>query len=155
MPPVSAKFCGGFREKTMAGNDFYVSAERRIEHLTLALGAVASVFAAFRWDARVGLGVAIGALLAWVNFRWLRQGVATLSRRAAAQVDAGKVRVSTRVYVKFFGRYALLGVVIYVILTRSLLPAGAVFGGLFVLVAAAVVEIFYELLRAKGQADSE
>jgi hypothetical protein len=51
------------------------------------------------------------------------------------------------IYVKFFGRFALLLVVVYVILSRSLLPVAAVVGGLFAVVAAVMIELFWELLH--------
>jgi len=53
------------------------------------------------------------------------------------------------VYAKFFGRFALLLVVVYVILSRSWLPVAAVLGGLFAVVAAVMIELMWELLRGR------
>ena len=53
------------------------------------------------------------------------------------------------VYAKFFGRFALLLVVVYVILSRSWLPVAAVLGGLFAVVAAVMIELMWELVRGK------
>jgi len=49
--------------------------------------------------------------------------------------------------VKFFGRFALLLLVVYVILSRSLLPVAAVVAGMFALVAAVMIELLLELAR--------
>ena len=49
---------------------------------------------------------------------------------------------------KFFGRFALLLVVVYVILTRSWLPPVAFFAGLFASAAGVVVALVYELLSS-------
>ncbi|MBZ5660580.1 MAG: ATP synthase subunit I [Acidobacteriia bacterium] len=127
----------------------YRAAERRIEWLMLALGFAAAVFAGARWEWRAGAGVALGALLAWINFRWLKQGVGALVDISTAQAGTDRARVPMSVYLKFFGRFALLLLVVYVILSRSILPAASVLGGLFVLVGAVMLEVIFELLRGK------
>jgi hypothetical protein len=136
----------------MAESDsFYATAEHRIEWLTLVFGIAGTAFVFVPWGWRAGAGVALGASLAWLNFRWLKQGVTTLVKISAAQVDSEHPRVPFGIYAKFFGRLALLLVVVYVILSRSLLPAMAVFGGLFAVVAAVMIELMWELVRgARG-----
>ena len=60
----------------MADSDsIYVAAEHRIEWMTLAFGLAGAMFVLVRWGWRPGAGVALGAALAWLNFRWLKQGV--------------------------------------------------------------------------------
>ncbi len=136
----------------MAGEEnFYRAAERRIEYLTLGLGAVAALAVAIRYGWRAALGLALGAALAWVNYRWLKQAVDVAARLSAAQAQASKIRIPKRVYAKFFGRFALLLVAVYAILSRSWLPAPAILAGLFALVAAVLVELIYELLRGGRQ----
>lgn len=136
------------------GDSFYAAAERRVEWLTAALGAVGAAFAFVRWGWAWGAGVALGAAITWVNFRWLKLGVGALVNASVAQADAGRVRIPQGVYVKFFGRYALLLVVVYVILSRSLLPVAALIGGLFAAVAAVLLELVWELVTGKLGAES-
>ncbi len=134
----------------MAGLDLsYGAAERRIEWLTFALGFAGSVFAAIGWEWRAGAGVALGAALTWVNYRWLKQGVGALVAVSTAQAGSQQPRVPLLVYVKFFGRFALLLVVLYVILSRTILPVVAVLAGLFALVAAVMIELIFELARGR------
>jgi hypothetical protein len=116
--------------------------------MTLAFGLAGALFAAARWGWRPGAGVALGAALAWLNFRWLKQGVAALVEASTAQAGAEHARVPFGIYVKFFGRFVLLLVVVYVILSRSLLPLLSVFGGLFAVAAAVMIELMWELVRA-------
>jgi len=131
----------------MAESDsIYAAAERRIEWLTLVFGVAGAVFVVVPWGWRAGAGVALGAGLAWLNFRWLKQGVTTLVKTSTAQADSEHPRVPFSIYAKFFGRLALLLVVVYVILSRSLLPAIAVFGGLFAVAAAVMIELMWELV---------
>jgi ATP synthase I chain len=124
----------------------YRLAERRIEWLTLSLGAAAAVSAGLRWGWREAAGLALGAALSWINYRWLKQGITAMAQLSSAQANAPKVRLPASVYVKFFGRFVLLVGLVYVILAGSLVPGGAVLGGLFAVVAAVLVEMIYLLL---------
>jgi hypothetical protein len=127
----------------------YVAAEHRIEWMTLAFGLAGALFVLIRWGWRPGAGVALGAALAWLNFRWLKQGVTALVKISTAQANSEHARVPMSVYAKFFGRFALLLVVVYVILSRSWLPVAAVLGGLFAVVAAVMIELMWELVRGR------
>lgn len=136
-------------------DNFYAAAERRVEWLTAVLGVVGAAFAFVRWGWAWGAGVALGAAITWVNFRWLKLGVGALVNASVAQAaDAEHFRIPQGVYVKFFGRYALLLVVVYVILSRSLLPVAALIGGLFAAVAAVLVELLWQLVTGKLGAES-
>ncbi len=134
----------------MAESDsIYVAAEHRIEWMTVAFGLAGAVFVLIRWGWHPGAGVALGAALAWLNFRWLKQGVTALVKISTAQANSEHARVPLSVYAKFFGRFALLLVVVYVILSHSLLPVAAVLGGLFAVVAAVMIELMWELVRGR------
>jgi hypothetical protein len=134
--------------KTMANDDaFYAAAERRIEYLTIAIGLSASVVVAIHWGAKSGAGLAVGAALSWVNYRWMKQGVKALAKLSTAQAGEEKARVPASVYFKFIGRYALLIVSAYVILRGFSLPAASVLAGFFVVVAAVIVELIGQLFR--------
>ncbi len=139
----------------MTGSDaFYRAAERRIELVTAGLGTAATLAAAIRWGWRAAAGVALGAALAWVNYRWLKQGVGALAQLFVSQAGAAEVRIPKRVFVKFLGRFALLVGIVYVILSRSWLPAVAVLVGLFSLVAAVLIEVVFQLVRGGPQPDA-
>lgn len=137
----------------MAKDDtFYASAERRIEYLTLAVGIVASVAALIFAGTRAGGSLAAGAVASWINFRWMKQGISALVPLATAQEGAEKPRVPGGVYFKFIGRYALLLVVAYVILSRLRLPVVYLIAGLFAVVAAVLLELIFELTGLGGSA---
>jgi len=130
----------------VAGNEsYYAVAERRIEYVTLGIGAVATIGALFWAGIRAGAGVAVGAILAWLNYRWLKQGVGALAGLAKAQTGALRVRVPRSVYFKFIGRYVLLILVAYVILTRFAVPAASLLAGFGSLVFAVLGEIVWQL----------
>ncbi|HXW63271.1 MAG TPA: ATP synthase subunit I [Candidatus Acidoferrales bacterium] len=131
----------------MATNEsYYAVAERRIEYVTLGIGAAGTILAFWGEGLRAGAGVAIGAALAWLNYRWLKQGVGALASLAKAQEGARKVRVPPSVYFKFMGRYVLLILAAYVILTRFHVPAASLLAGFGALVLAVLGEIVWQLL---------
>ena len=128
--------------KTIPNNDsaFYARAERRIEWLTASLGGIVSLTLLIAIGWRVGAGFGVGALLSFLNFRWIKEMVDAL-------VHAGRERISRWTYVKIFLRYALLGVTLYAIFARSFLPWQAVLAGLFVLVASVMLDLVVELFH--------
>jgi ATP synthase I chain len=136
---------------TLASDDaaYYTAAERRIEWLTIAIGAVASASAAIVWRPRAGAGVAIGTLLSWINFRWMKQGISGLTRLSAAQQGGETPRVPKSIYVKLMGRYALLIAVAYVILRDFGSVAAGLLAGLFSVVAAVLIEAVLLLFRRR------
>jgi len=144
---------GGLREAAMAlsvaDSPLAAVTERRISWLTLLIGLVAGLLVAALRDRLWGLGLGIGAALAWLNFRWLRQGAAALIRLGQAQSTLEKPYVPPLVHVKFFGRLLLLLVVAYVILAWLKLPAAAVICGLAAVVPAILIELGYEIVRGQ------
>jgi ATP synthase I chain len=124
---------------------YYAVAERRIEYVTLGIGAAGTILALLFAGIRAGAGVAVGAVLAWLNYRWLKQGVGALAGLAKAQEGAAKVRVPRSVYFKFMGRYVLLILVAYVILARLHVPAASLLAGFGALIIAVFGEIIWQL----------
>src|SRR5260221_4933058 len=77
--------------------------ERRIAWLTLAFGAVASAAAASAGSRLWAGGLLIGAVLAWLNFRWLRRGLGSLVAASIAQAGAEEPRVPPWAYLSAGG----------------------------------------------------
>ena len=124
---------------------FYLAVERRIERLTLAVGTVGGIYAASKWGWRTGVGFGVGALLSWLNFRWLEQGIGGLFRAAMPTAGSEPPSVSWLIYGRFIARMALLVAAVYVILRVAWFPGRAVLAGLFSLIAAVIVEVTYEV----------
>jgi small-conductance mechanosensitive channel len=125
----------------------YQRSELWISHLTLILGGIAALFAGFRYSSRWGIGLAIGAGLAWLNFRWLRQGVDALTETVAAQRDRRKRKVPLLTYFKAAFRYALIALIVYVIFKYLNVPALSMILGLCALGAATLAVSVHEMLR--------
>lgn len=121
-----------------------VRAEQRIGWLTLVLGLAAAAGVAVVLTMPAGAGVAVGTLLAWVNHRWLRQGLDAVVKVSVAQAGSKKPRISRWTWARLFGRYILIGVVAYAIVKFFAVPVLSVVAGLFALGAATMVEGIYE-----------
>jgi hypothetical protein len=121
---------------------------RRVEWLTLVIGGLGAAWAGWRWGWRGAVGLAIGAILSTINFRWLKGSVQEFGRAAAPQAGAEQVHVPKTAFFKFFGRFALLLGVVYVILTHTSLPGISVLAGLFASTAGVVVGLVFELFSS-------
>jgi ATP synthase I subunit len=119
---------------------FYGRALARIQYLVVFLIGAGMIAAALRGGWRWATAYLLGAAAAYLNFRWLKQLVNALGA-------AGKPP-STRVGVIFGLRYVLLGLGAYAILNFTTLSLAAALAGLFVPVAAVILEILYELVYA-------
>jgi len=143
--------CGVFPQTTMESPSVdisrYLTSERRISWLTLLLGALAALPVGYYHGWRWGSGILIGAGLAWLNFRWLKQGVAALAAAATAQSNREAVRVPLGSYFMAMFRYALIAIAVYVIFKYLKVPILSMIAGLFALGAAALVACLYEILR--------
>jgi hypothetical protein len=130
-----------------ADEGFYAAAERRIEYVALGIAVAGSAITWSRWGAKAAAGFACGAILSWINYRWMKQGVGTLARLSVAQAGSPRAQVPASVYFKFIGRYALMIVAAYAILRSIKPPAASLLAGFFTIIAAVLVEMVGQLFR--------
>lgn len=125
----------------MSDDRFFERALERIGKAAFAIAAggliAVTVWRGWTW----GVGFAIGAAASWLNFRVLKQVVDALGRSRPAR---------KRVFVMAALRYALLGGGAYAILHFSSVNITAALLGLFVAVAAVIVEICFQLVYARN-----
>jgi len=132
-----------------AGDDFYTRSLERIQRFMVVIGIAALVTAEIFWGWRIGIGFALGATIAYLNFHWLKKVVAGL---AELTIGSGTPASSRGVVHRFLLRYFLMALVAFVILTVSRESLYGLFAGLFLPVAAILCEAGYELYRvASGQ----
>ncbi len=146
-----ATFSGGLGEAAMASSvaDSPSAAvtERRISWLTLLIGLVAALLFALLRDRLWGAGLAIGAALAWLNFRWLRRGLDALVLASTAQAGKEKPIVPIASYFGMLFRYGLIALAVYVIFEYLRVPLASMVVGLCALGAATVAASVYEILH--------
>ncbi|MFI5092797.1 MAG: ATP synthase subunit I [Candidatus Acidiferrum sp.] len=128
----------------------YARTEQRIAWLTLLLGGAAALAAGAmrRWPWAAGL--AIGAVLAWLNFRWLRRGLDALVAATVAQEGSAKPRVPIGTWFRMIFRYGLIALCVYVIFEYLKVPLVSMLAGLCALGAATLAASLYEILHPLG-----
>ena len=125
----------------------YLACEKWIARLTLLLGALAAIAVACFYGANWGGGILVGAILAWFNFRWLRQGLDALTTAATAQANRRNPRVPIGTYFKALFRYGLIALAVYVIFKYLNVPILSMILGLCALGAATLAVSVYEILH--------
>ena len=119
--------------------------EQRISWLTLLIGFLAALSVALLRNRLWGLGLGIGALLAWLNFRWLRRGLDALVVASTAQAGKEKPVVPFLSYFAMLFRYGLIALAVYVIFIYLRVPLVSMVVGLCALGAAAIAASVYEI----------
>lgn len=125
---------------TNPDDEFYERVTSRIFRVTLAIAGAGTVVALAWRGWKVGAGFALGSAISWINFRWLKHAVDSLSGKRAQRAPRPRLAVLAGF------RYLLLGGAAYVILRFSSISLGATLAGLFVSVTAVIVEIFFEVV---------
>jgi hypothetical protein len=121
--------------------------ERRISWLTLLIGLAAGLLVALLRDRLWGVGLGIGAALAWLNFRWLRRGLDALVVASTAQAGKEKPAVPVLNYFGMLFRYGLIALAVYVIFEYLRIPLVSMVVGLCALGAATIAASVYEILH--------
>jgi hypothetical protein len=121
--------------------------ERRIGWLTLLFGFTAAAIVAALQQRAWAAGLAIGTVLAWANFRWLKRALDALVMASTAQQGREKPKVPLTTYFAALFRYGLLGLTVYVIFIYLHVPLGSMVLGLCSLAAAAIAASVWEILR--------
>jgi len=129
-------------------DDVYRREERRISQFTVGIGFLVGVPVGWFYGWRWGLGILIGAVLAWLNFRWLKQGLDALTEASIEQANREKASVPVMAYLKAAFRYGLIGLMVYVIFRYLNVPVLSMVIGLCALGAATMVVSVQSISRA-------
>jgi hypothetical protein len=125
----------------------YKLTEKRIALLTLVIGALGAIAGALVSSVRMGAGILVGAVAAWVSFRWLESALDSLTNVLIAQGGAAEARVPKGAIAKIAGRYLLMGGIVYVTFSFFQIPVVSMLLGLCALGAATIVASLYEILH--------
>jgi len=120
---------------------FYSGALTRIRNCMLVLAMALSAGAWWKFGRWSALGFLLGCAIAYLNFQWLKSGVAGLADRVT---NSGKAQSGKGIVARFLLRYLLLGVAAYGILTSFPASLRGLFAGLFLPVGGIACEAVYE-----------
>lgn len=126
---------------THAEEAFLSRAYQRILRITVVLSVAATIIFTILLGWRSGLGVAIGAPIAYINLVWLHQGSTMMVDRMVASSAAPS---KARLVLAFAGRYALMIALVCVILKSFPGMRLGFMVGLVAPIAAATCEGIYE-----------
>lgn len=121
--------------------------EAWIARLTLVAGMIVAFPLALQHNWHYGIGVMVGAILAWFNFLWLRRGLDALVNASKAQSTAKNPEVPFTTYALAALRYGLIALTVYVIFRYLNVPVLSMIVGLCALGAATLAVSVYEILR--------
>ncbi len=122
--------------------------ERRLDYFLIAFGLLGALVAGVTRGRGAAGGILLGSGLSYVNFRWLKAGVTSLTSSAAHAATTGEGAPPKVGLGRFLFRFALVGIALYAILISHLVAFWAVLVGLFAAVAAILLEAVYEAARA-------
>lgn len=132
-------------DSQVSTDPFYSGALARVRNFMLILVPTLSAAAWWKFGNSAALGFLLGCVIAYLNFHWLKSGVAGLTDRVA---NTGNAQSGKGIIARFLLRYVLLGVAAYVILTSFPASLRGLFAGLFLPVGAIACEAAYELYVA-------
>jgi hypothetical protein len=121
---------------------FYAAALGRIHNFMLVLAPVFTAGALWMFGRSAAVGFLLGCVIAYLNFHWLKSGVAGVADRVT---KTGKAQSGKGILFRFLLRYVLLGGAAYAILTSFPASLRGLFAGLFLPVGAIACEAGYEL----------
>lgn len=125
----------------------FTRTEQRIAWLTLVLGGATAIIVAILRHPAWAEGLAIGTMLAWLNFRWLKRGLDALVVAATAQEGFAKPRIPVGTWFRLMFRYGLIAFCVYVIFEYLKVPLASMVVGLCALGASTIAASVYEILR--------
>jgi uncharacterized membrane protein len=139
-------------EESTTADDFHSRTIERVQRIMIVISAAALVTAQVYFGWRISLGVAVGCIIGYLNFHWLKRIVAGLGDLAA---QAGTPVSSRAIVMRFLVRYFLMALLGFVILTVSRESLYGFFAGLLVTVAALLCEALYEGYKAVASESSD
>ncbi len=123
-------------------HDFYQQFEKRVDRTNLFVVVVAVGLALALHSVIGAVSVGVGGAISYLNFLWLKRAVDYIVRQE------GDVDVGRWVKWQYIGRYALIGLGLYVTIRFTVLDLALLLAGIFSYVLAVLLECFFEIGRS-------
>ncbi len=124
---------------------FYSGSLDRIRLYMFVIAALAVPGGFWKFGVRCAVGLALGSMIAFVNFYWLKRAISGFADRAAGATSS---QSGSGIVARFLLRYVLIAIGAYAILTVSPASLNGFLAGLFLPVAAILCEAAYEVYAA-------
>ncbi|HLY67723.1 MAG TPA: ATP synthase subunit I [Chloroflexota bacterium] len=129
-------------EPTFAAEAFLDRALPRIRRILLALAVAGTLACLIFFRRQVAAGFVVGAVISWLNQRWLERAIVALGERITQQQSGERGGL---IVVRAMLRYLLIAAGAYVIFNVSLMGLYGFLGGLFLPIAAIACEVAAEV----------
>jgi hypothetical protein len=139
---------GNSAPSPVSDDTFCSGATYRIPRFMIGLGLLLTAIDWWRFGHSSALGFLAGSIISFLNFQWLKSGVAGLADRVTS---TSKPHSGKGIVFRFLLRYALMGGAAYAILTSFPASLRGLFVGLFLPVGAIACEAAYETYAALAQ----
>ena len=135
----------------IACDGYYAAFEQRVLLITLLLGTLILLFGFLFLSSTFALSFLAGALISYWNFVWMKQGM----DRLLVDLPTGGALIAKRsqraVIFKYLLRYALIGCFLYAIFRFRFFDLKAAVLGLFLSLAAILVESGLQLIKTLAE----
>ena len=126
---------------------YYATVENRLTRISMVLGSLTLVAGALCASWKFVVSFLVGAVISYLNFCWMKQGVDRLIAGFGSAVGPAPRTSSRRVIFKYFLRYALIGGTLYAIFRSQFFEARGAILGLLLFVAAVLFECLHLVIK--------
>jgi len=131
----------------LLNDPYYATVENRLTRIGIVLGAVTLVLGALLASWKFVFSFLLGALISYLNFCWMKQGVDRLIGSFGSEAKPSPQRSAKGVIFKYFLRYALIGGTLYAIFRFQFFEARGAILGLLLFVAAVLFECLHLVIK--------
>jgi hypothetical protein len=126
----------------LLNDSYYATVENRLTRIGMVLGGATLVVGAVLVSWKFVVSFLVGAVISYLNFCWMKQGVDRLIGSFGSAVSSPRPS-GKRVIFKYFLRYALIGGTLYAIFRFQFFEARGAILGLLLFVAAVLFECLH------------
>jgi ATP synthase I chain len=127
----------------LLSDPYYATVEKRLTRIGMLLGGLTLVVGALFVSGKFVVSFLVGAVISYLNFCWMKQGVDRLIGSFGNEVSPSPRRSAKSVIFKYFLRYALIGGTLYAIFRFQFFEARGAIMGLLLFVAAVLFECLH------------
>ena len=131
----------------LLNDPYYATVENRLTRIGMVLGGSTLVVGALFVSWKFVVSFLVGALISYLNFCWMKQGVDRLIGSFGSEVSPSPRPSGKRVILKYFLRYALIGGTLYAIFRFQFFEARGAILGLLLFVAAVLFECLHLVIK--------
>ncbi|MBM3804078.1 MAG: ATP synthase subunit I [Acidimicrobiia bacterium] len=131
----------------LLNDPYYANIENRLTRVSVVLGSLTMAWGLLSASWRFAISFLLGAVISYLNFRWMKQGVDRLIGSIASDATPRQLPSGRGVIFKYFLRYGLIGGTLYAIFRLQFFEARGAILGLLLFVAAVLFECLHLVIK--------